>query len=93
MSFILYPYSFIHHNALSLFALGEVLPEFLGDERHEGVEQTQHAVEETAGRFVCRAVNGLPVGGLNHLEIPARELIGVEFVNRHQRLAQTVLPK
>ena len=61
------------------------------DEGHERVEQAEHTVEEIECLLVGCAVYRLSVGGFNHFEIPSRELVAVEFVYRHQCLAQTVL--
>ncbi len=35
-----------NHNALAGLTFGQVLPQFLRDERHEGVKQAKHLVEE-----------------------------------------------
>ena len=65
----------VAHDRLALLAVVEVLPELLGDERHEGVEHLQQDLEELEGLVVGCAVDGLcftvDIGGLHHLEVPA----------------------
>ena len=78
------------HYSLSLFALIEVLPQFLGDERHVRMKQYEQAVEECESCFVRSAVDRLLVSRFDHLQIPAAELVAVEFVDLHERLAQTI---
>ena len=63
------------HDALSLLALAEGLPQGFGDEGHEGVQHLQQHVEEVQRGVVGLAVDGLrlsvDIGGLHHLQVPA----------------------
>ena len=59
-----------NHDALARLAIGEVLPQFLGDKRHERVEHTQERVEEAQCGVECGAVDRLLISRFNHFEIP-----------------------
>ena len=56
------------HDAFAILTLGEVLPEFLGDEGHKGMEQTEQRVEETDRSIVSGAVDRRAVSRFHHLE-------------------------
>ena len=72
-----------------------MLPQLLGDKRHEGVQHLEQGLEEAQCLVVSGAVDGLgfaiDVGGLDHLEVPAGELIPEQAVDSHQCLGDAVL--
>ena len=78
------------HDGSTFFALGQVMPQLLRDKRHEGVQQTQHALKEYQGALVRHPTDGLAVGGFDHLQVPTAELVGKEFVYLHQGFRETV---
>ena len=82
-----------HRDALAVLALCDVLPQFLRDKRHEGVEQMQQVVEETNHRVVSLLVDGLSVGGLHDFEEAGGEFIPEEAVHLFQGFAQAVAGK
>ena len=65
----------VTHDALTILAIIEVLPEFLSDKRHEGMQHLQQDLEELEGLVISCLVDRLcltvDVGGLHHLQIPA----------------------
>ena len=83
------------HDALAWLTLIECLPQFFCDERHERMEHLQQDVEEAQCGIVCCTVDGLGltvnVCGLDHLQIPAGELVPEEFVDDHERIGYAVL--
>ena len=68
-----------------------MLPEFLGDKRHEWMQQTQQRVEEVERGIHCSAIDWLAICGLHNLEIPSRELLPEQAVYGHQRVVQSEL--
>ena len=80
-----------HHQALTLLALSQVLPQLLGDEGHEGVQLMQQGVEKADGGVVHLTGDRLTEGGLHHLQIPRGELVPEELIDRHERLAEAIL--
>ena len=85
------------HDGLSGLAVIQVLPQLLSDEWHEGVQHLQQNLEELERLVVSSFVDGLrftiDVGGLHHLQIPARELIPEQLIDSHQGLRDTVFLK
>ena len=79
------------HDAFAFLAFADVLIEFFGDEGHEGVDNLHEQFEDFHRGLQCLAVDGCLIGGLNHFQIPAGELVGKEFEHGHERLVQTVL--
>ena len=67
-----------------------MLPELLGDEGHEGVEQAEQLVEELLRAGKRFGVDGALVGGLHQLEVPAAEVIPEEFVEPLEGLRDAV---
>ena len=61
------------------------LPDFLGDERHERMQQPQHRIQDFGQRPACRGANRrVGVVGqrrLGQLQIPIAELVPDEFVD------------
>ena len=55
------------------------------------MEQVEQVVEETDGRIVNSLADGLAVSRLDHLQIPAGELVPEELIDSHQGFAQAVL--
>ena len=78
-------------NIISLLALGDGVPDFLGDERHEGVQQQHQVLEELDGGSVGHGVDALALRSLHHLEVPRAEVVPSELVDAHQGIAQAVL--
>ena len=83
------------HDALAILAVVEVLPQLLGNERHEGVQHHEQLFEELqcliVGLLVDRLCLAIDVGRLHHLQIPAGELIPEELIDSHQGLRDTIL--
>ena len=69
--------------------LGEALPDLLGDERHEGVQQPQHPVEDVRGHGQRDAV-ALAHTQLGELQVPVGELVPEEVACLAQRLGELV---
>ena len=83
------------HDAFALLAVGDVLPQLLGDERHKGMQHLEQVVEESDGGIVGGLIDGLrltiDISGLHHFQIPARELVPKEFVDGHQCFRNAIL--
>ena len=79
------------HERLAGLAFGDVLPEFLGDEWHEGVYDVQQFVEDVECGIECGLVDRSLVSRLYHFEIPSGELVCKEFEGCHESLVETVL--
>ena len=80
-----------HHNALAGAAFCQMLPQFFGNEGHEGVQEVKQVVEETErGTISCRIDRGL-VRGFHHFEVPRGEFIPEETVHFHEGFGNAVL--
>ena len=75
----------------TLFVFGNVLPQFFGDERHEGMNDVQELIEDVERGSKGPGINGCLVCWFYHLEVPTAEFVGEKLEDRHQRLVQTVL--
>ena len=83
-----------HDGRLLVAALGEVLPQLLGDERHERVEQAETHVEAQAeglARRLLRLLVGAEEDGLDRLEVHVAELVEPEVVDRGGGARELVL--
>ena len=78
------------HYALAVLALIDMLPQFLCDERHEGVYQFEQTVKKTECSLIANLIDGVLVSRLNHLQIPTGEFIGEELEHGHQSLVEAV---
>ena len=71
-----------------------MLPKFLGDERHEGMQHLHELLKEAERAVHRRLVNGqlltIDVRRLNHLQIPGTELIPEQAIDRHQCLRDAI---
>ena len=78
------------HDAFSVFSVVEVLPQFLGDERHKRMQHFQECIEEFESFRVGFAVNGLclavDIRRLHHFEVPRRKFVPEQFIDGHQSL-------
>ena len=81
------------HDALTILAVADVLPQLLADEWHERMDETQQHVEESQRCIHRGAIDGLLVGWLDNLKIESREIFPEEFIDRHQRLVEAELGK
>ena len=79
-----------HHDALALFAVGQVLPQLFRDEGHEGVEQVEQMVEGLEHGGIGLRINGLAIGGLHEFKQPGREVVPEEVIDLHQGFAQAI---
>ena len=71
---------------------GQVLPDLLGDEGHEGMEQLQDAVEGVGQHGLGRRV-ALAQADLGELDVPVAELVPDEMVDEVGRLVELVLAR
>ena len=79
-----------YHDALGVGTFAEDMPNFFGDERHEGVEHTHQFLEQGYHGVVGGFVDGLLVSGFYHLKQPRAEIVPHQFVGGHQGVAQAV---
>ena len=79
------------HDAVAILMVVDVLPEFFCYERHERMEHFQQGIEEPECCLVCLLVYRLLVCRLDHLKVPAGELVPEEAVNSHQSLRDAIL--
>src|SRR5438309_4784242 len=74
---------------------GELVPQFLGDERHEWMQQVEGGFEGTRqinpGRRRPEAIHGARYLGLQPLHVPIAELMPEEMVNCERRFVEPVL--
>ncbi len=74
------------HQAVLCSALLQVVPQFLGDEGHEGVQHFDQALKDGRGTCQRARVYRLLVLRLYHLEVPRAEVVPDQFVDGHQRI-------
>ena len=79
-----------HTDRLAGRTRSQVLPDLLGQERHERMEHLHQPSEQRPYRSQCRAVGRSAVGRLDHFEQPAAELVPEEAVGLHQRIRDAV---
>jgi len=70
-----------------------VLPDFLGDERHERMQRPEQPVEERFRSVHRRPVGRLPVARFHHFKVPSGELVPEQAVQLHQRFRNAVFGK
>ena len=68
-----------------------MLPQFLGDERHEWMYDVQKLVEDIECSLECSLVDRSLVCRLYHLKVPARELISEQLEGCHESLIEAIL--
>ena len=61
----------VAHDRLARLAVVNVLPQFFGDEWHEGVKHLEQHLEEVQCGVVGGTVDGLLIVRLHHLQVPA----------------------
>jgi hypothetical protein len=83
----------LSHTVITGVALSELMPDFLGDERHERVKRNHQFGEDIERGFERFPVNGLFVTGLDHFQIPRAEVVPDEGIKAEQCFAESVLPE
>ena len=79
------------HDAFSLGTLGDMLVDFFGDERHEGMYHLHEILEYLQGGLQGLPVDRCLISRFHHLQIPARELVGEQLEGSHQSLVEAIL--
>ena len=72
------------HDGLPFLTLCYVLPQFLSDEGHDGMDELQEGLKELKGGLLGFRVNGLSVCGLDCLKIPGAVVVPEELVDGHE---------
>src|SRR5260370_33661325 len=73
------------HDRIDAGDEGQLLPDLFGDERHEGVKQSQNLIERVDENGLGPKAGGLVLaveGALGELEVPVTELVPEELVER-----------
>ena len=79
-----------HTDRLAVAARGEGLPDLLRDEGHEGVQHAHQGIEVSLRGLERGVVDRLSEGGLDHLEVEAREVVPEEAVDLLEGLRDAV---
>ena len=58
------------NNIITVLALGDSMPDLLGDERHEGMQHQHQVLKELDGGGVGHGVDALAQRSLHHLKVP-----------------------
>ena len=79
-----------NHQTFTRFTLTQLLPQFFCDKWHKRMQQFKQTLERAKNHTINKAINRLSISRFHDFQQPGREFIPEQFVNQHQRFAQTI---